>query len=60
MEYLLPRPRNDCVKQLQFINKKETFLIWVLEEAREIASKELNFQLKSNVFIGQCFSEMSF
>jgi large subunit ribosomal protein L22 len=56
---------DEAIKQLQFIHKKGAILMReVLEEAREIALKEHNFELKSNMFIGQVsfslYSEMSF
>lgn len=45
---------DEAIKQLSFIPKKGAVIMKeVLEEAREVALKEHNFELKSDMFIGQ-------
>lgn len=46
---------DEAIKQLSFVNKKGAVIMKeVLEEAREIALKEHNFEQRSNMFVGAC------
>lgn len=49
---------DEAIKQLSFIPKKGALIMKeILEEARDIALKEYNFELKSNMFVGGAIAE---
>jgi len=46
---------DEAIKQLALVNKKGAHIMKeVIEEAREVALQEHNFEYKSNMFIGEC------
>lgn len=48
-------PVDEALKQLSFVPKKGAFILKeVIEEAREMALKEHNFEFKSNMFLAEC------
>lgn len=51
-------PIDEAVKQLSFVPKKGAVILKeILEEAREIALKEYNFEHRSNMFVGAANAE---